>query len=114
MAVHFFTHSTSINGTTTPPNTATEIWSMSGANCKIIDIFWPLEDAGARQNKINFSQRRVTMITISGTLSIPVNEFPFECRCVWCKFQSISKVQIGGIWWENVLRLGEGTGDFVP
>ena len=28
---------------------------MSGANCKIIDIFWRLEDAGSWQNKINFS-----------------------------------------------------------
>ena len=53
MAVHFFRHSTSTNGTTKAPNT--EIWSMSGANCKIIDIFWRLEDAGSRQNKINFS-----------------------------------------------------------
>ena len=46
MAGHFFRHSTSTDGTTTPPNTGTEIWSMSGANCKIIDIFWRLEDAG--------------------------------------------------------------------
>ena len=28
--------------------------SMCGANCKIIDICWRLEDAGKRQNKINF------------------------------------------------------------
>ena len=28
--------------------------SMCGANCKIIDIYWRLEDAGKRQNKINF------------------------------------------------------------
>ena len=55
MALHFFNHCTSTNGTTNPPNTGTEILSMSGANCKIIDIFWRLEDAGSRQNKINFS-----------------------------------------------------------
>ena len=55
MAAHFFNHCTSTNGTTNPPKTGTEIWSMSGANCKIIDIFWRLEDAGSRQNKINFS-----------------------------------------------------------
>ena len=52
MAGHFFWHPTSATGTTTPPNT--EIWSMSGAICKIIDIFWRLEDIGTRQNKINF------------------------------------------------------------
>ena len=52
MAEHFFWHPTSTIGTTTPPNT--EIWSMSGAICKIMDIFWRLEDAGTRQNKINF------------------------------------------------------------
>ena len=28
--------------------------SMCGANCKIIDICWRLEDTGKRQNKINF------------------------------------------------------------
>ena len=28
--------------------------SMCGANCEIIDICWRLEDAGKRQNKINF------------------------------------------------------------
>ena len=28
--------------------------SMCGENCKIIDICWRLEDAGRRQNKINF------------------------------------------------------------
>ena len=44
MAGNFFRNSTSTIGTTTPPNT--EIWSMIGANCKIIDIFWRLEDAG--------------------------------------------------------------------
>ena len=27
---------------------------MCGANCKLIDICWRLEDAGKRQNKINF------------------------------------------------------------
>ena len=52
MAGHFFWHPTSAIGTTIPPNT--EIWSVSGAICKIIDIFWRLEDAGTRQNKINF------------------------------------------------------------
>ena len=52
MAEQFFCHSTSAIGTTTPPNT--EIWSMSGANCQIIDIFRRLEDAGSRQNQINF------------------------------------------------------------
>ena len=52
MAGHFLWHPTSAIGTTIPPNT--EIWSMSGAICKIIDIFWCLEDAGTRQNKINF------------------------------------------------------------
>ena len=25
-------------------------FDLSGANCKIIDIFWRLEDAGTRQN----------------------------------------------------------------
>ena len=45
MAEHFFRLSTSTNGTTNPPNTGTEIWSMNGANCKIIYIFWHLEDA---------------------------------------------------------------------
>ena len=35
---------------TTPPNT--EIWSTSGANCKI--IVNRLEDAGTRKKKINF------------------------------------------------------------
>ena len=52
MAGHFFWHPTSAIGTTIPPNT--EIWSVSRAICKIIDIFWRLEDAGTRQNKINF------------------------------------------------------------
>ena len=52
MAGHFFWHPTSAIGTTIPPNTG--IWSVSGAICKIIDIFWRLEDAGTRQNKINF------------------------------------------------------------
>ena len=52
MAGHFFWHCTSAIGATTPPNT--EIWSMSGANCQIIDIFRRLEDAGSRQNQINF------------------------------------------------------------
>ena len=52
MAEHFFWHPTSAIGTTTPPNT--EIWSMSGENCQIIDIFRRLEDAGSRQNQINF------------------------------------------------------------
>ena len=28
--------------------------SMCGANCKIINIYWRLEDAGKRQIKINF------------------------------------------------------------
>ena len=42
MAEHFFWHPTSTIGTTTPPNT--EIWSMSGAISKIIDIFWRLEE----------------------------------------------------------------------
>ena len=37
MAGHFFWHPTSTIGTTIPPNT--EIWSMSGAIRKIIDIF---------------------------------------------------------------------------
>ena len=43
MTVHFFRHSTSANGTTTPPKAGNEIRSMSWANCKIIDIFWRLE-----------------------------------------------------------------------
>ena len=46
MTGHFFRHSTPTIVTTTLPNTGTEIWSMSGANCKFIDIFWRLEDAG--------------------------------------------------------------------
>ena len=37
MAEHFFRHFTSTIGTTTPPNT--EVWSMSGTNCKIIESF---------------------------------------------------------------------------
>ena len=48
MAGHFFRRSISTVGITTPPNT--EISFMSGVNCKIIDIFWRLEDAGTRQN----------------------------------------------------------------
>ena len=60
MVVHFFKHSTTTNETTNPPNTGTEIWSMSRANCKIIDIFWLLEDAArdkirSNKNKVNFS-----------------------------------------------------------
>ena len=42
MAGHLFRHSTSSIGTTTPPNI------FDWANCKII------EDAGMRQDKINF------------------------------------------------------------
>ena len=52
MARHFFWHPTSTIGTTTPPNT--KILSMSGAICKIIDIFWHLEDARMWQNEIPF------------------------------------------------------------
>ena len=52
IAGNFFWHPTSAIGTTVPPNT--EIWSVSGAICKIVDIFWRLEDAGTRQNQINF------------------------------------------------------------
>ena len=44
MAGHFFWHPTSAIGTTISPNT--EIWSVSGAICKIIDNFLRLKDAG--------------------------------------------------------------------
>ena len=64
MAVHFFNHSTSTNGTTNPPNTGTEIWSMSGANCKIIDIFskMPAHD-------------KIRSTSVSGSPQVTLNVF---------------------------------------
>ena len=82
MAELFFWHPTSAIGTTIPPNT--EILSVSGAICKIIDIFWRLEDAGTRQKKVT---RRFDL-----SVHVLIDKIRTSLDTAWCedRFMQVS------------------------